>query len=135
MDGVNQNMADQSVCKTLCAADFEEELKLGEITENKQTAIMTTLHKHSRLLCEGVSITCLAAILYSNHVMDSMVFVGIANTMQKSQYLVQEIFRAVESDPTKFEALCCSLSMAHSATYAQLIWGEYSTLLKQQVFT
>lgn len=67
---------------------------------------------------------CLLAILYSNNVTDSMVFVGIATAANKSQYLVQEILKAVEKDPIKFEAVCCSISMAHSVAYGHLIWSE-----------
>ena len=100
-------------------------MRLGEITENKCAAIMATLRRHSTQLCEGVSVMCLMAILYSNNVMDSLVFSGVASATDKSQYLVQELLKAVERDPGKFEAVCGSISMAHSLAYGHLMWGEF----------
>lgn len=115
------------LCK-LPTADLmlEEELlmEVGEVTENKKAAIMATLHRHSSRLCEGVSITCLVAILYSNNVTDSPVFSGLSRAPHKPEYLMQEILTTVEEDPAKFEAVCSSIALAHSPAYGHLLWSE-----------
>ena len=117
------------VCMDDSAADLvleekEEDMELGEITEAKRAAIAATLRRHSTRLCEGISVMCLATILYTDNVMDSLVFVGMSNAPQKSQYLVRKILQAVEDNATKFEALCHSISLAHSHTYTRQIWSE-----------
>lgn len=99
-------------------------MEVGEVTENKKAAIMATLHRHSSRLCEGVSITCLVAILYSNNVTDSPVFSGLSRAPHKPEYLVQEILTTVEEDPAKFEAVCSSIALAHSPAYGHLLWSE-----------
>ena len=117
-----------SLCKDLSsnfAADSEEAIMdLGEMSSSKKVAIMTTLQRHTAWLCEGVSITCLVAILYSNNVTGSPVFTGLGHAPHKSEYLVQEILAAVEKDPAKFEAVCSSISLAHSPACGRLLWSE-----------
>ena len=115
---------DDSAADLVLEEREEEDMELGEITEAKRAAIAATLRRHSTRLCEGVSVTCLATILYTDNVMDSLVFVGMSNAPQKSQYLVREILKAVEDDATKFEALCHSISLAHSYAYTRQIWSE-----------
>lgn len=104
-------------------------MELGEMTETKKAAIMSTLRKNSSRLCEGVSITCLVAILYSNDVTGSLVFSGLSTAPHKTNYLVQEILTAVEEEPQKFEAVCSSLELAHSAEFGQHLWSEYFTMI------
>ena len=99
-------------------------MEVGEVTESKKAAIMATLHCHSRQLCRGVSITCLVAILYSNNVTGSPVFSGLSNALCKSEYLVQEIIAAVETEPAKFGDVCRSIALAHSPAHGRLLWSE-----------
>lgn len=108
-----------------------DNMMVGEVTEIKKEAIQSTMRKYAHQMCERISVTCLAVILYSLEVIDYTVFAKFGNIsagiMQDAHFLVSEVIKAVHNEAKKFEPFCQSISLVHSQTYADEIWSELYT--------